>query len=288
MNTVEQLKNKRVKEISRELRSGNRYVETVGKDDAHNLVDVVDSPNAGGVTTRLIMGSTALMPFRALSYVQSVFQISSIVPSEQIQIVHANHLGQKVNGLDLDKSSEQSRILNKFIEDYFRAFPELEGRVLHAQDTPLDTDMYMDLANEALETNPEMKALLRQKGERHGGDYLRYIAAHYAFQDTDRLELDPISKTHPDQIRSSDIVSVGCLQEMNFYKIRMGMQALRSPDVKTSQIFTKHVTPPYYIARDGEPTLAEGMTVGNLQDVDDKSARRDLEHLFSIINQGEI
>ncbi len=287
MTTVEQQINTRTNEIRRALVSDpEAYVESIGKEDGRNLPEIVDNPEAGTTALRLVMGATEAMPFRALSYVDSLLRVARRVPATQIQIVHANNLGNRINGVSLSKSNEQARILAEEVEAHLAQFPDLESRVLHAIDTDMDTDRYTDVVQHAFDRDTEIATRLLAKGSKHGGDSVRYVAAHYAFQDTDELELDPITSGAPDQVSADRIVSVGCGQERTFYRARMGMRALLQPDFVTAQVFTRHATPPYYTSRGGEPSLDEGASLATLDSIGDPAARRDIAHFLTINNEG--
>lgn len=265
----------------------DQYIESIGRADEASLANALKPDDSSNTALRLVLGATSLMPFRALSYADAALRVARIIPTTQIQIVHANQLGHKINGMDIDTSVKQSSIFAEILRRHIgERFPELEGRVLHGNDTPFDTDVYADVSQEALDNDPELAQTLAAKGEKNGGNAIRYGAAHYAFQDTDKLDLDPFSLQSPSQIYADRIISIGGLQEKNFYRLRMGMQTLLPADILTAQIFTRHLSPPYYMARDGEPTLTEDVQTTDLQAIADRAARRDIEHFFKV-NQTE-
>jgi hypothetical protein len=281
MHSLEQERNTRLNQIKKQLvRDPEAYIESVGQPDAHSLVDAVDHPEMGSTVLRLILGASPHIPERGLSYVDSILRVARHIPATQIQIVHANHLGNKVNGVDLTQSNREAYNLGHKIDRHLRKFPELEDRVLHAVDTPHDTDQYAGAVTAALDTEPELSARLQVKGSKHGGDAFRYTAAHYAFQDTDNLQLDAVRSGAPDQVSADTIVSVGCQQERQFYRARMAMQALLPPEVRTAQLFTKHITPPYYVAADGDTVQ---LTMGWEVIETNPTAIRDMDH-FLIVN----
>lgn len=285
--------NRRINELKRELTADPQaYVESIGKVDAVNLIDMMDQPQAAPTTLRLFLGATALMPLRAVSYIDSALHTARHLPNlTQVQLIHVHHLGNRVNGIDLGDATQQAKLLGAHVDSRLEAFPDLAGKVLHATDTPLNTDAYTDLVEEALEAQPALANKLLSKGPKHGGNSIRYAAAHYAFQDTDQLQLEAISQG-PDQQSSERILSVGSLQERLFYSVRMGMRALQAAETEilpTAQLFTKHVSPPYFMARGGEPALGSELDPSVLVDVGDDAARRDLEHFFNnqLISTGE-
>ena len=290
MTLSEQQRNRRTNEIKQTILSDtNAYIESIGKVDAHNLVDIVDKPDAGSTVLRIVMGATSVMPFRALSYVDSALRAARLIPSSQVQIVHAHHLGNRVNAIDLSESHQQAQLLAKRVVNHLKHFPELEGRVLHASDTAMDTDQYVDVVHAIFERDKAVASKLLAKGSKHGGDAIRYVAAHYAFQDTNDLELDAFDKSAPSQMPADRIVSIGCGQERLFYQARMGMRALLQSSVVTAQLFTRHVTPPYYLARDGEPSLEETSHTPAMDTITDSSARRDIQHFLNVtsIHKGD-
>lgn len=289
MTMTEQQINRRTNEIKRTIQADKKtYIESFGKDDVSNLPNIVDNSEAGSTALRLVMGaSEGLMPFRASSYVESLLRIARHMQPSQIQIVHANHLGYRVNGIDLNHSMRQSQLLAEDVEARLEKFPDLQSRVLHAVDTELDTDRYVDFVQATFDRDTDLATKLLAKGNKHSGDSVRYVAAHYAFQDTDDLVLAPLTANAPSQVSAERIVSVGCGQERIFYRARMGMRALLQSDITTAQIFTKHSTPPYYMARGGEPSLIEGATLATLDSIGDISARRDIDYLLNIDNEGD-
>jgi len=266
---TEQESNIQLKHIRKRLQGDQSlYIESIGRQDERGLIGAFDGDDKTTVL-RLVMGATARMPYRALSYIDTLLRIARVIPVDQVQIVHAVNLGNKINDIDLATSIAQ---FDKISVHSMANRQLVDLDVVHATDTPLDTDQFVPLAEEALGRDGELAEKLQSKGTKHGGDSVRYLAAHYAFQDTDLLEL-----SSPNQIRPDRIISVGGSQERTFYRGRMGMQALRGPDVETAQIFTRHLIPPYYTARGGEPEIDDG--VGDLSDID-PAARRDIEHFL--------
>lgn len=266
------------------------YIESVGMTDIATLSGVVDAPNGEGTVLRLVMGATEKMPFRALSYIHSALRVAQIIPFEQLQIVHANNLGHEVNGLRLEEVRRQSLVLAQMATLLISSVdPAMFGKVLHAEDTPIDLAPFIPLAKTALTSDVSLGDTLSRKGVRHNGEHVTYTAAHCAFQDTDRLTLQPILSqlTAPEQVRSERIVSIGCKQERTFYLARMAMRGLANDIglVDSAQVFTQHVSPPYFMARDGEIALEDAVRYGfNIEMITDIAARRDINHLITTLN----
>lgn len=280
MNTIDQQIRATARRRAKELISDpEAYVESVGKVDVDTLGQDLTTQS---VAVRLVLGATVEMPHRALSYVESAAQVARHFPGSQLQIVHANHLGNRINSVDIDAARDGSEALARHTLAILERMPELEGRISHASDTPHDTDAFLDAVHQAYGMDATLATKMQSKGAKHGGDANRYTAAHFAFQDTDDLELDVIVGVP--QENSDTIISVGCQQERNFYLARMGMRACIQPTIDTAQIFTRHLTPPYYTARGGETLLGSAL---DIESVTDPSARRDLLHYLTITQQGE-
>ena len=232
------------------------------------------------------------MPLRAVSYADAAFRIAKVVPIEQIQIIHANNLGSKVNGINMAHATKQAELLATMTRIHMSvAMPEMHGRVLHAEDTELDLEPFIALSQSVLQCDSDQSTKLSTKGTKHGGDSQQYAAAHCAFQDTDRLALRPLLLDSPEQVSAQRILSVGCQQERLFYMARMAMREVAPESIElvpTSQVFTKHVSPPYFMARGGEQTLEHAMLHGvNLDLTQDVAAHRDLRHLQNNLLNGE-
>lgn len=275
------------------IKNKEAYVESVGKLDLETLSEVRDAQDGKGTVLRLIMGATQTMPLRALTYVDAALRCAQAMPFEQLQIIHANEIGHVVNAVPREEAAQQAVLLAHVARMHIRAVaPDLSGKVLHASDTPLDLGSCISLARMVFNTNPELAQLLNSKGEKHGGNSEQYTAAHFAFQDTDQMVLDPLFPSEaPMQAKAERIVSIGCLQERPFYLARMAMRELccSSGLVASAQIFTKHASPPYFVARHGEPLLEDALRDGfSMEGVGDAAAARDLQHFVSTINRKEI
>lgn len=292
------------KKIRRELLQDNSlYVESVGKIDLANLAPNPDASERGSTVLRLILGATTSMPFRAISYIDSAVRAAAVLDNiDQMQIIHANAVGSRINDIDKTKADDAAARLAEASAEIAAIHNHTDLSILHAIDTPFDTSVYEPLARSAFENNPAIADTLLQRGAKHGGDALAYMAVHFAFQDTDKLELQPIDATAPAQAPAERIISIGCQQEQTFYLARMAMRGFADDGSNmidhTAQIFTKHVVPPYYFARGGEPTLAEGLNprdYGLLESdaqerfhlIGDPAARRDIQHFITVNNLKE-
>lgn len=268
------------------LKNKELNIESVGKIDIDTLSAVADAPDGKGTIVRLIMGATRAMPLRALSYVDTALRIASELPCEQLQIVHANALGSRVNGINAESALHGTRQLAALARMHALAFfPDLVGKLLHAQDQPLDLDDFRPAAEHVFAANADVAGDLGRKGTKHGGDALIYASAHSAFQDTDRLGLVPLLDDMPEQAAAERIVSIGCQQERIFYLTRMAMREQLDVDlVDTAQLFTGHHTPPYFVARGGEQLLDDALANGvDMNQCQDASARKDMARLIQSI-----
>lgn len=284
------------------LEDRTTYTESVGKIDLAHLAPNPDASKTGGAILRLILGATEKgMPFRALSYIDSALRSAQHLDIDQLQIIHANAVGGRINAIDTHKAHDAAAQLAEAANEIVAMHQERNFSILHAVDTPFDTKRYEILAERALDSNPAIGDKLKGRGAKHGGDALAYTAVHFAFQDTNRLELQPLFANAPAQADGERIISIGCQQEQTFYLARMAMRGLAGDKddmiEETAQVFTKHVVPPYYFARGGEPTLQDGMdteglnflsddAVMRLNLIDDPAARRDIQHFITVNNQG--
>ncbi len=267
------------------LRSPEAYVESVGKEDIAALGRAADAPDGKGTVLRLILGATANMPLRALSYVDCATRIARLIPCEQVQLIHANNLGNKVNGVDLELARKQAELLAAVSKLHIQAcLPDVAAKVLHAEDTPVELEEITTCAGLAL-ANSDIGFQLQKKGTKHGGDAVIYAAAHTKFQDTDHLVLNPLV-SGPVQARAERIISIGCQQERTFYAARIAIRPLLAAEtlVDTAQIFTRHLTPPYFEALGGEQSLESALLHGvDLNMARDLSTQRDLLHLHNLV-----
>lgn len=263
------------------LKDKTLNIESVGKADMATLSDVVDVPDGAGTVLRLIMGATRAMPARALSYVDTALRVAETLPCAQLQIVHANTLGERVNGIDRARSRDMTARLAELTRLHAAAFfPSVVDKVLHAEDTPFDLTAFQRASEIVFASQPAIAEPLLGKGAKHGGDAVAYASAHSVFQDTDRLELRPLMSGMPDQVSAERIVSIGCQQERVFYAARMAMRPLLIGEdlVNTAQLFTGHHTPPYFVARGGEQLMDDMIANGlDMEQFADRSARRDME-----------
>lgn len=262
------------------LKNKHLNIESVGKTDMATLSAVADAPNGEGTVLRLIMGATRAMPARALSYIDTALRVAEELPCQQLQIVHANTLGERVNGIDAEQSEAMTRRLAVIGKAHMaKFFPNLVDRVLHAQDSPLDLAAFERASRVVFASQPVIAEALIGKGAKHGGDAVTYVSAHSAFQDTDRLELRSLVKGMPDQVQAKRIVSIGCQQERMFYAARMAMRPYLAGEdlVDTAQLFTGHYTPPYFVARGGEQLMDDVVQNGvDMAQFTDRSAHKDM------------
>ena len=272
------------------IKQKDTYIESVGKQDMATLGHAYDVEDGKGTVLRMIFGATAAMPLRAVTYIDSALRIAKQIPHEQLQIVHANSLGTQVNPIERRDATRQARALAGLVRFHVAAcHPEMEGRVLHAEDSPLELELFTAAAEKVLAENPALAMPLTEKGGKHGGDAVVYASAHSAYQDTDLLELEPLLDDAPSQVNAERIISIGCDQERLFYGVRMLMRGALPPVVplvETAQIFTKHIVPPYFVARNGEQLLEDALMNGvDMALANDSAALRDLEHFQ--MNLGE-
>lgn len=195
------------------------------------------------------------MPFRAMGYLASAVALAEAhLPKAEIEIVHTLHTAQRVNGVDIVDARRQAR---QFAEMTSRV---LDGRAVarHLVDPvePIDIDLHA--IAEAIHRTPTSarEKLLRASSER--GDLFQYVAAHILLHDT-AVALPPLRTADAGPIMPKRIISIGAQSERPFYLTRMTFRETGSPIpgqvAETAQLFTKHVLPPYYMCREGEPHI---------------------------------
>lgn len=268
------------------------YVESVGKHDKRDIAHIASRPTPEGTVLRLFFGATTEMPLRGLSYVAAAQAIGRHVVHEQLQVIFVHGLGAAINGIDATVARRQAMQVRDVMRRQLEQQPGSDSSVLFAEDTIPDTirTIQPDI-HDIIQADPAMLQKLSAKGSKHGGDYVQYAAAHVVHQETALMQPVGLTAQEPAAVQPQRIISIGCQQEHLFYDLRMrARQDLTDLDfLPTAQIFTKHVQPPYYMARGGEQSLDDALVHGvNLSLMRDLSAGRDVDHLLQIIPQSEI
>lgn len=265
------------------IRDDTAYVESLGGNQ-DNLGEMLRHTDGEGTVVRLFFGASRKLPFRALSYVASAARVAQMLPAEQVQVICTSAVGERVNGIPADEAADQFKGIARFGNHILQhTMPDMLERTIFAHDiaTPA-TEELEPLVEQALLDDPVLRQILSNKGAKHNGDFVAYGAAHVAYQDTGRLELDS-----PDQVSAKRIISVGGQSERPFFALRQAVRGLMPEDdlAPALQVFTRHVSPPYYPARGGEPLLDDVIARRELVfSAPDPAARRDLQHLSAFMN----
>lgn len=266
------------------------YVEGIGGNDYENLVATavtLASPDGekDGVVIRTVFGATEMMPFRALSYLLPSLILMERLKGEgltvpQLQVVFANQISARLNGLDMGKVLDQSGKLARVAQSYVQTFfPEIAESTVFLQDTPLKKGSVLRnelLSNAVVLRNVAqlgLEDILRGKASNNGDrrTHIFYGAAHPILHDADfQGILTPIITDQPLIIKAGTIISIGGYQEQDFYRLRQVLKphlASTYSKLKTLQFFTRHRVPPYYMARGGDVSLDDVLnqrTVGQV------------------------
>jgi hypothetical protein len=280
------------------------YVEGIGGMDYENLVSTAVSlakPDGQreGVVIRTVFGATETMPLRALSYLlpplvlmECLKEDGLVVP--QLQVVFANHISARLNGLDMEKVAGQSEKLARVARSYVQTFfPEIADSAVFLQDTPLERGSV--LRNELLNNAAVLGEIaqlglvdtLKGKASNNGmgRTHIFYGAAHPILHDADfKGILIPIIADQLPVIQASTLISIGGYQEQDFYRLRQALKPHLAPvynKLTTLQFFTRHRVPPYYMARGGDLSLED---VLDERDVDQPAvaAQHDINYLRRI------
>src|SRR5690606_13616563 len=95
----------------------------------------------------LILGTTDKeMPFRALSYIDSAVRAANHLDIDQLQIIHANDVGVRINGIDKQKAHDTAKQLAEATDEIATMYHVRDFSILHAVDTSFDTKRYEPLA----------------------------------------------------------------------------------------------------------------------------------------------
>lgn len=262
------------------------YVESVGKTDMETFNEVMEAPDGRGTVIRLVMGATVQMPIRAITYVDTALRLAEVIPCEQVQVIHANTVGDAINGTDKKQSHREAFDLDvlAFCHAY-KTFPSVAEKLVLAEDKSFDILPYASVTERALIGDPALANTLTEKGRAHGTNALHYAAAHFAVHDTTALCLDTTIDDCPEPVMPERIVSIGCKPERLFYRARMATRSLYDgPDmVPTAQVFTNHTLPPYIMARGGEQSYANALLGDGIDPAQctDPAAARDMQHFLA-------
>jgi hypothetical protein len=277
------------------------YTESVGQSNKQNARAIFSHPDGKGTVIRLFFGATRCMPVRGLSYVTAAQNIAAYIPHEQLQIVFAHDLGSRVNDVPKDTAREQAKLLREVMRRHIEAMnPQAAAKVAFVEDTPepLMTEIEPGMA-ELIGSDNRLHARLSDKSSKHGNNYAGYGAAHVVLQETGVSELVGLTGGEPAPVTPERLVSIGCQQEHLFYDLRNKARTVLTDlsYVPTAQIFTKHVLPPYYLARGNgdypdmvaEQTLESALSGGlDMAKMVNLSAKRDVNYLLTVMPCEEI
>lgn len=281
--------------------SQDGYVEGIGGEDYENLVSTavnLAKPDGGEnrIVIRTVFGATEMMPFRALSYLLPSLVLMEHLKEEgltvpQLQIVFANQISARLNGLDIGQAIDQSEKLARIARVYVGIFfQEIAESTVFLQDTPLERGSILRnelLSNASVLRDMEqsgLESLLKGKANNNGAGrtHIFYGAAHPILHDADFAgSLTPIVADQSPAVQANTIISIGGYQEQDFYRLRQALKphlGLAYNRLNTLQFFTRHRVPPYYMARGGDVSLDDAL---NRKDVDQVSvaAQHDLNYL---------
>ena len=288
------------------LSEGN-YVREMGGHDYQNLPAIAaeivsNEASESGVVIRVVNGATAEMPVRALSYMLPAFTLMEQLKKEgieppQFQVIFANNISSRLNGLDYGKVSDQSKRFTHVAQDYIKEFfSGLSDSVVFLEDTPLEKDT--PLRSGLLKvtrilkdvTSPELIKALHDKGVNGSSRTdVFYGAAHVLMHDIDLPALVALSDKQARMVRPKTIISVGGYQEQFFYDLRHALKPHLGGEynqTKTLQYFTRHHVPPYYMARDGDISFDEVFSRQNGKYPQiGKAAQYDLDYFARVSSQ---
>jgi hypothetical protein len=279
------------------------YVEGIGGFDYQAVptlaAELATKPRDHKIAIRVVQGATTEMPFRALSYIVPPLVLMDKLQKDgfkppQLQFIAAHHISGGLNGLPEHVTGVQAKQFADVASNYVDMFfPELADSVVFLQDGEIqkDSDLRDELINIARivykKVSGNISDALRTKGENNGSSrmYAFYAAAHLLMHDRDFPgSLRPILADSKDPVSPETIVSIGGKQEDIFYKLRHEVKPFLDHNynrVQTLQYFTRHVVPPYYMARGGDISL-DAVIKGEKSTGIAATARYDLDFLENV------
>lgn len=268
------------------------YAESIGRHDKQTIADIANHASGEGTVLRLFFGATLAMPLRGLSYVLAARRIAEHIPHEQLQVIFAHDLGESINGIKREEARVQAMLIRDTCRRHFERQTGGSDNITFGEDTPTELQRTLiPVMRDIVESDPALLTSLAAKGSKHGQDFLAYGTAHVSHQETSAMSPVGLTTAEPAPIKPQRLVSIGCQQEHLFYRLRhKARTTLANPSfIPAAQIFTRHVLPPYYMARGGEQLLADALHTGvDLAQMQDTSASRDVDHLLQIIPMEEI
>lgn len=224
----------------------------------------VSGNDADSLILRMVMGATEEASFRSIGYpipaMQMVQRLHRVGQKACLQIVFAQNISSEMNGLDQSKVREQQAKITEGIKAIRRQL-ETDSCMIEmsiCDDTTIDTtnlDYYAECLLRTLKAE-DVEALVKKGGDDNLVNSLKYAAAHYLVHDDPASELNLLSG--PSIPSTGSTVDVGGLQESYFLGMRGRIAAEVGVDYKRPPfIFTRHLVPPYYLARGGDISLDE-------------------------------
>ena len=292
------------------LFSGNRmlrdsaYVEALGGEDFRDITKIAMKTALLGsqdpkTVLRVVYGGTKEMPLRALSYLlpplvyMKHLQDRGVV-TPQLQVIFADNISSNANlSIPLQDAIQESTRFAQVATDYISGFfPKLVSSVVMLRDTgvkpgsPLEEEFaeIVPIADQVVSN--EMRQDLLKKGNGNGENSIYYGAAHLLAHDIFIPgAFVSILDEQPDAIEPEAIISFGGRQERLFYRLRHEIKPHlpeRYRQALTAQFFTRHQVPPYYMASDGDLSLAEYLNSGSISSSIGTSTLYDLDYLRKV------
>ena len=304
---VDSLLNPVREEQAGRLDMGADYIAGIGGYDYQNLpgiaVHLAKQGDSARVVYRTVFGGSTETSIRSISAITPALQQMDRVESlehtivtppkaPQLQVVFANNLAASLKGMNYEVVADESRVVARVMQKYVREFfPSLIDSVVFLEDVSAEESPYVRSelafltdAMHAFASNG-MKQKLLQKGT-NGSQELKttYGAAHLLMHDSnDPRLLRPLLPEQPDAQVPEVIISMGGMQERDFYDIRFDLKPELDPTyntIPTFQFFTRHSVPPYDMARGGDVSLASVIQNGVINtDAMPRAAKMDIEYL---------
>lgn len=234
------------------------YVHNIGKQDRPNTLRALEKEGRDTIVRLCFAPNSLRVPLRFLGYIAAAQHITrKYLPEAQLQLV----------------STVRTIARENFTPEKISLFATLNAISLAYQHPAIQNSKPKNLAfaidkHDSYATVREDRILpltrnyreaetLANSAKARNSQYHRYVAAHVAMHDMVNTvtAMSATLSTQALRTEAETIISIGGLSERSFYDARMRCRQAPLFDteamVKTGQLFTNHVVPPYLFSQRG-------------------------------------
>ena len=274
--------------IGREARKAN-YIKGMALGDTKSFVEAVTNACSSieePITFRVVYGATKQASIRSLSYtlpaMHAMQRIAEFTPvPTYLQVVFANGISSHLNDLDYDTVESEAHIIRRGVEEEARQLG-LDQQIGFYDDSLISLDK-VDYAAKGFEDGAptELVHALRDKGFNNNTSS-QYAAAHHLVHDSPDTKLNFLGGTKVPE--RTGMIDFGGVQEKYFKAARRVLAEVFSVDISGPQVYTKHVVPPYYMARGGDLALKDFLDGSDIGQDFGSAAHHDINYLSKSID----